>query len=136
MSTLRTRPGGLAGLIVGGLAVGLMLLATASPASALTIRSTQSHVTRLGHFRTSSDLGHAIHTFGRPSSRHHVTSYKTQCHVAWRKLKLRIEFVNYGGRDACSKHGGQAQSFSIGFEKRWRTSRHLRVGQPVKRLKD
>jgi len=119
---------------VAAFLVSIALLIPA-PAPALTIRANQSHVTQLGRFRTSSDLGHAIHAFGKPSSRHHVTSYKTQCHVAWRKLKLRIEFVNYGGSDACTKHGGQAQSFSIGYEKRWRTSRHLRVGQSVKRLK-
>jgi hypothetical protein len=104
-----------------------------APAPALTIRANQSHVTQLGHFHTSSDLGHAIHAFGQPSSRHHDRF--SGCLVRWKKLKLRIDFENFGSGDACSKKGGQAQSFSIGFEKRWRTSRHLRVGQSVKRLK-
>src|SRR3954471_544916 len=123
MSNLRTRVGAGATAAATIVLASLALLIPAS-ASALTIRADQSRVTQLGSFHTSSDLGHAIHAFGRPSSRHHVTG-KSLCHVAWRKLKLRIEFANFGGPDACTKHGGQAQSFSIGYEKRWRTSRHL-----------
>jgi hypothetical protein len=100
----------------------------------LTIKASQYRVTKLGPFRTSSDLGHALHAFGKPSGRHHFDG-KNGCHVTWRKLKLRIEFDNYGGHDACSKKGGQAQSFSIGFSKRWQTSRGLRIGDSVKALK-
>lgn len=110
----------------------LALLIPAS-ASALTIRANHYRVTKLGSFHTSSDLGHAIQAFGRPSSRH--LSKFGGCLVRWKKLKLRIDFENFSSGHACSKKGGQAQSFSIGFEKRWRTSRHLRVGQSVKRLK-
>jgi hypothetical protein len=41
--------------------------------------------------------------------------------LRWKKLKLRIDFQNFGGHNPCGKNG-KARSFSIGFEKRWRTS--------------
>src|SRR5215217_271619 len=110
------------------------VLVIPASASALTIRADRYRVTQLGHFHPAGnpDLAHAIHAFGKPTGRHH---HNSGCLVRWRKLKLRIDFENFGGHDPCSKKG-RAQSFTIGFEKRWRTSRRLRVGQSVERLKD
>lgn len=132
MSFLRVGVGRVA-IAIAALAASVALVGPAS-ASALTIRADQYRVTQLGHFHTagSSSLAHAVNALGKPTGRHPRNG---GCLVRWKKLKLRIDFENFGGHNPCGRHG-QAQSFSIGFEKRWRTSRHLRVGQPVDRLKN
>src|SRR4051812_1083407 len=113
MSVLRMRLGA-AAVATTALAASVALVAPAG-ASALTIKADRFRVTQLGDFHTagSASLAHAVNAFGKPSGRSHRNG---GCLVRWRRLKLRIDFENFGGHNACGKNG-KAQSFSIGFEK-------------------
>jgi hypothetical protein len=81
------------------------------------------------HPRRDATLRAAIDAFGRPSSRH-LRRYGS-CVVKWRRLRLRIEFANFGGRGpgqtTCTPGVGLAQSLVI-KGRRFRTWRGLRVG--------
>lgn len=46
---------------------------------------------------------------------------------------LRMVFANFGGLDPCSPEGGLAD-LAVMRGARWRTSRGLRIGDPVSRL--
>ena len=91
-------------------------------------------ITRLGHFfpGRNASLRAAIRAFGKPS---HIRSGR-RCKVAWRDKRLRISFENHSGHgDACSRRHGLAQAVVIKRSPRWHTTRHLRVGHPLKRLR-
>jgi hypothetical protein len=114
------------------IATSLALLAPAT-ASALTLRPGHLGLTQIGRFQPlhNATLGRAIRVFGPPTSRHGGGS---ACSVRWRKYRLHFLFANFGGRNACSRHGGLAQRLRGANSRRWQTSRHLRVGQRVSRL--
>lgn len=104
-------------------------------AGALTIKPGRYSLTKLGHFhpRRNPTLKRAIRVFGKPSSRHSRLN-GNECKVAWKDKRLHIKFANYGSGNACSRRGGRAQSVVIKRSRKWRTSKHLRVGQSVDHL--
>lgn len=116
----------------------LMLAVCAPPTSAsgattaFTIVTRDYHVSRIGPFQPARDprLSAAIRAFGRPSSR---KLDRSTCRVEWRRLRLQIMFENFGGvlpgQTTCTPSVGRAQGF-VARSSRFRTVRHLRVGQP------
>jgi len=91
-------------------------------------------ITKLGHFfpGRNASLRAAIRAFGKPS---HIRS-GPGCKVTWRDKRLRIRFENFSGHgNACSRRHGLAQAVVIKRSLRWHTTRHLRVGHPLKRLR-
>jgi hypothetical protein len=110
-------------------------LVPAAPAlgqSAFTIQTSNGAVARIGAFHPSRSptIAAATRVFGRPSSRRLATH--GGCVVDWRRLRLRIDFENFGaagpGKTTCSSSVGQAQSFTVRGS-RFETSAGLRVGQ-------
>lgn len=89
---------------------------------------------RIGSFRVKKDgtLHGATRAFGKPSSlrREQQGFY---CVARWSEIGLRISFYNLGGRDPCApQYGYFGQALITG--KQWRTSKGLRIGEPVHRL--
>jgi hypothetical protein len=114
-----------------GLTIALLLpVGTASAAARLTIRASETAVTRIGTFQTQRDatVGAAIRAFGPPSSR---KPEGEGCQIDWRALRLRIYFANFGGfgpgQTTCSPSVGLAQSFTV-RGRRFRTWKGLRPG--------
>lgn len=87
-------------------------------------------VARIGRFRPTRDasLAAAIRAFGRPSVR---KADRNLCRVEWRRVRLRIDFVNLGGlrpgEGICDARGGSAQRFTARGS-RFRTTKGLRPG--------
>jgi hypothetical protein len=50
------------------------------------------------------------------------------CVVRWKRLKLQMVFVSFGGGSVCDDDVGRAQTFGVRGE-RFRTWKGLRVGQ-------
>ena len=104
---------------------------SAAAARTFTVRAGASIVREIGPFRPRRDptIGAAVRAFGEPSSRR-LLSNET-CVVKWRRLGLRINFVNLGGAPpgltTCSDGLGRAQSVVI-KGRRFRTWKGLRVG--------
>jgi hypothetical protein len=89
---------------------------------------------RIGSFRVKSDgtLGGAIRAFGRATSL--KGSGGESCLAVWRPINLRMNVYNLGGQDPCSpRYGMFARAIMRGPA--WRTSKGLRVGDPVARLR-
>ena len=128
-----------AGLLV---ALVVVLLVGAPPPAAgarsFTIVPGKYGVKRIGPYKTkgtrrySPTIRGAVRAFGRPSSRRRR---RGGCVVKWRRLRLRIEFHNFGGvepgKTICSD--AFAQSFSAKGRK-FRTWRGLRVGMSRDRM--
>jgi len=109
--------------------------AASAPAqsSSFTIRTSDGAVTRIGafHAKRSATLAAAIRVFGRPSRVKLLRD--DECRVDWRRLRLRIDFANFGGhgpgQTTCTPSVGLAQTFTARGS-RFRTSAGLRVGSP------
>jgi hypothetical protein len=106
----------------------------ASFARAATPTYTIAGDVRIGSFRVQADgtLGGAIRAFGRPSSIKRTSD--SSCTSTWRAIKLTLFTYNLGGQDACSPrfgHFGRA----IMRGPAWRTTKGLRVGDPVARVR-
>jgi hypothetical protein len=89
---------------------------------------------RIGSFRVKTDgtLGGAIAAFGAPTAVRKTSSQS--CTATWRPLGLTISFYNLGGADPCSRRGGLfGRAIARGAV--WRTSKGLRIGDPVARLR-
>jgi LppP/LprE lipoprotein len=101
-------------------------------APSFTIRASGGTVTRIGRFRPRQDATIAAgeRVFG-PASSKDLGKYN-DCRVTWRRLRLRIDFTNFGGhrpgQTTCSPSVGLSQSFSV-RGRRFRTWHGLRVGQ-------
>ena len=89
---------------------------------------------KIGGYAVKADgtLGGAVDEFGDPTTRRRARGIG--CDLAWRSLGLRIEFYNLGGQDACSREGGRFGGATI-TSRRWRTSKGLRVGDSVARIR-
>lgn len=76
-----------------------------------------------------------MRAFGKPS---HIRRGNFNCKVTWRDKRLKIAFTNLGGghHDACSRRFASAQGFVIKRSRKWRTTKHLTVGQSLDRLRD
>jgi hypothetical protein len=118
-------------------------LAAAAPASAHTIDvgggNVRGHVSSIGDFRPSSDptIAAAAGVFGRPSSRSRTSDIS--CDVRWKRLRLKITFVSFGGipagRSACSDRATKAQTFRV-RGRRFPTWNGLRVGARESRVRE
>jgi hypothetical protein len=105
------------------------ILASLAAAHTFTIVSDE----RLGPFRVKTDgtLGGAIKAFGRPRLKH--TSDQS-CTATWPRHGLTIYLYNLGGSDPCTpRYGFFLRAIARGDH--WRTSRGLRLGDPVSRLR-
>jgi hypothetical protein len=121
----------------------LATLAMSAPASAHTINvgggNVGGHVTSIGDFRPSRDptIAAAANVFGRPSSRTRTSD--VSCDVRWRRLKLKITFVSFGGIPAgqtpCSNRATKSQSFRV-RGRRFPTWNGLRVGARESRVQE
>jgi hypothetical protein len=116
-------------LPLGVLAAVLAATATAA-AGPITIAADE----RIGSFRVKADgtLGAASRALGRPT-RVQPTS-DSSCTATWRPLGLTMFFYNLGGDDPCSARGGKFLR-AIARGPVWRTTRGLRNGDPVARLR-
>jgi hypothetical protein len=123
-------------------AAALLLPAASAAAQGPTIITNRTSVESLGDFDVSSGpnkrptIAKAIRAFGKPSN-----SFRTSdvsCAVKWKKLGLRVVFVNLGspGAPPCGKRAGAAQSFTIQEAPQWRTWRLLKIGMPESRIKE
>jgi hypothetical protein len=88
---------------------------------------------RLGSFRVKTDgtLGGAIRAFGAPSLKR---GSDVTCRARWGRHALTIDFYNLGGDDPCSRRFGFF-SRAIMRGDHWRTSKGLRLGDPVARVR-
>jgi hypothetical protein len=127
--------------LLAPLAAAAVLLAGASEASAaLTIRTKEGRITRIGTMRTQGVNGgrvmDATAAFG-PATRIAPigTSNSEACRVEWSPLKLRAIFANFGGADPCGAETGRLQQATI-RSRRFRTQRDLRVGDPSSTIKE
>jgi hypothetical protein len=108
-------------------------------ATSYTIRTSGGSVARIGAFRIRRDptIGAAARVFGQPSSRKLASG--NSCLVDWRRLRLRIDFVNLGGylpgQTTCTSSVGRAQSFTV-RGRRFRTWEGLRVGHRSESILD
>ena len=108
-------------------------------AASHTIRTSRGYVARIGAFRIRRDptIGAAARVFGAPSSR--KLDGNSLCQVDWRRLRLRIYFVNFGGtrpgETTCSSSVGRAQSFTA-RGRSFRTWEGLRVGHRSQTIVD
>jgi hypothetical protein len=123
------------GLVVLVSTVASVALLVPAVAAGLTIKPGQFGISKLGKYHPlrQPTLGHAIGTFGDPSTRDREFG-GSGCLVRWRQYRLRIDFANFGGANPCSRSGGFAQKVQVGNSQKWQTDRHLRVGQKVSRL--
>jgi hypothetical protein len=98
----------------------------------MTIVTREYYVSRIGTFRPAENprLSAARRAFGRPTD---VRRRGGTCRVSWRRLRLRIDFENFGGaapgETTCTPSVGRAQTF-VARGTRFRTTKGLRVGQP------
>lgn len=88
---------------------------------------------RIGAFRVKSDgtLGGAIRSFGTPALRR---TSDLSCVATWKRHALTIYVYNLGGNDPCSRRYGFFLRAIMGGD-HWRTSKGLRLGDPVGSLR-
>ena len=117
----------------------LLLLALLAGVVAATADAAPGPITiaadeRMGSFRVKADgtLGGATRAFGR-ATRIAPTS-NSSCTATWRPLSLTILFYNLGGDDPCSARGGKFGR-AVMRGPTWRTTKGLRNGDPVSRLR-
>jgi hypothetical protein len=116
----------------------LVPVATAD-ARSFVLRATGSE-TSLGSVRAIGDfkpaqnprLRAAIRAFGQPSG---SSGGGEICRVRWARLGVRIQFQNFGGVDSCEPRHGRAQKAIVSGDRRWRTTKGLRIGDSVARLR-
>ena len=89
---------------------------------------------RIGSFRVKADgtLGGAIGAFGRPTTIKPTSD--SSCTSTWRPIKLTLFTYNLGGQDACSPQFGHFGRATMRGPA-WRTTKGLRVGDPVARVR-
>lgn len=90
---------------------------------------------KIGAYAVRSDgsLAGAIAAFGEPTTRRH-TYGRGSCRAAWPNHGLTIDFYNLGGADACDPDGGRfSRAYMRG--KHWLTTKHLKIGDPVSKLR-
>ena len=120
----------------------LLVPAASAAAQGPTIITNRFAVEFLGDFDVSSGpnkrptIAKAIRAFGKPSNSFRTSN--ASCAVKWRKLGLRVVFVNLGdpGAPPCGKRAGAAQSFTIQEAPQWRTWRLLSIGMAESRIKE
>lgn len=127
--------------LLAPLVAALVVLAGASEASAaLTIRTKEGRITRIGQMRTLGVAGgrvmDATAAFG-PATRIAPIggSNSEACRISWSALKLRATFANFGGADPCGAETGRLQAATT-RSRRFRTQRDLRVGDPSSTIKE
>jgi hypothetical protein len=113
--------------------IGLLAAVAVAPAAAhvFAVRGDA----KLGAYAVRADgsLGGAIRAFGRPTALRHTFGRRT-CRAVWARHGLTIDFYNLGGGDACQPRDGR---FSRAFLRgdHWMTTKRLRVGDPVSKLR-
>jgi hypothetical protein len=128
-------------IVLAAVAAAAVMLTFAAPAGArsFVLRATGSD-TSLGSVRAIGDfkparnprLGAAIRAYGEPTA---SSGGGEICRVRWANLGVRIAFQNFGGVDSCEPRGGRAQKAVIKDDRRWRTTKGLRIGNTVDRLR-
>ena len=116
------------------LALVVVLLACAAAAAHAATTYVLVADERIGSFRVKEDgrLRGAIGAFGRPSSL--KGSGGESCTAVWRPIGLTMYVYNLGGQNPCTaRYGFFARAVMRGPA--WRTSKGLRVGDPVAKLR-
>jgi hypothetical protein len=129
-----TRP-----LLIAGLAAATTLVAAApAHARSFVLRATGSQtglgeVQAIGDFKPSVNprLRAAVRAFGQPDRRRGGGEL---CRVRWNRFGLTIRFQNFGGFDSCGPRS-LAQKAVVTGERPWRTTKGLRIGDGVGRIK-
>jgi hypothetical protein len=126
-------------LLIAGLAAATTL-AVAAPADArsFVLRATGS-ATGLGEVQAIGDfkppvnprLRAAVRTFGQPDRRRGGGEI---CRVRWNRFGLTIIFQNFGGFNSCGPRG-LAQKAIVSGDRPWRTTKGLRLGNSVARIR-
>jgi hypothetical protein len=113
---------------------GALLLIAAAPASAHTF--TIHGDWKMGSFLVKRDgtLRGAVDAFGAPAERDRRAGGQA-CVVRWPQHRLRIDFYNLGGEDACrGRYGFFSDARARG--RHWVTNRGLEIGDRQRRLKN
>jgi hypothetical protein len=111
---------------------------TAAATDSYTVVTRAYYVSRIGPFRPAENprLSAAIRAFGTPSR---VRLDGGTCRVAWRRIRLRMTFENFGGaspgQTTCTPSVGRAQSF-VARGSRFRTVNGLRPGADSSSIPD
>jgi hypothetical protein len=111
----------------------VLLACAAGAAHAATPTYVVTSDERIGAYRVKSDgsLAGAIRAFGRPGS---LRGSGESCTAVWRPIGLTLGVYNLGGQDPCSPEFGRfGRALMRGPA--WRTSKGLRLGDPVARLR-
>jgi len=123
------------------LAACAVLLVASSPAAAapftINVRGSADsfgRVLAIGAFKPERDptVGAALDAFGEPSARRRLGN--TGCKLAWHGPGVKILFANFGLGGACEEEVGRSQT-ARAYGDRWRTTKGLRVGQRLGRLR-
>jgi len=86
--------------------------------------------TVVGGVRVLAKLDRATTVLGTASATQHVNDFN--CRAIWRSIGLTLEFLDLGARDPC---GAGRMVTAVVTSRKWRTSRGLRVGDSVARLR-
>ncbi len=87
----------------------------------------------IGDFKPSVNprLRAAVRAFGQPTTRRGGGDI---CRVRWDQFGLLIRFQNFGGFDSCGPRG-LAQKAVVEGGRPWRTTKGLRLGDSVSRIR-
>jgi hypothetical protein len=126
-------------LLVASLAAATTLVAAApADARSFVLRATGSatglgEVQAIGDFKPSVNprLRAAVRAFGQPDRRRGGGEI---CRVRWNRFGLTIIFQNFGGVDSCGPRG-LAQKAIVTGDRPWRTTKGLRLGDSVARIR-
>jgi hypothetical protein len=120
--------------VVRVLVLGAIVVAAMAPLAGAQGPITIAADERIGSFRVKSDgtLGGAISAFGAPSALRQTSD--VTCTATWRRPSLTIFFYNLGGGDPCTRRFGLFGR-AIARGAAWRTTKGLRVGDPVARVR-
>jgi hypothetical protein len=112
-------------------ALGLVAATASASAQTLVIRGD----VKLGAFAVRADgsLAGAIAAFGEPTRLRRQSGGRA-CRASWIRHGLTIDFYNLGGQDACAPRYGRF-SRAIARGPHWQTTKRLRIGDDVERLR-
>ena len=138
------RSGGLIGTygvaLLGGFPLAGMAVSTAhASAQPRLVKTNGIYVTGLGSYRTfhslSPTLGGTVKAFGVPASRR--ADGELGCTVRWPRAGLIIGFGNLSGQpeNPCADEVAKPQIAYLTGVGRWRTTRGLRIGDSLARLR-
>ena len=114
-------------LLLGTLALVLGAPAAAGAQSFLIVRDVS-----IGGFHRAGTVGDAVDVFGQPSGI--ANAIYDRCTLRWQRLGLTMEtYYSQGALSPCGDSGRHVSTTVT--DRRWRTSKGLRVGDPAGKLR-